>query len=551
MQTKTMKTDRFFLFIVLGLLFYSCSFHTVDKIFIRLNQVGFLPDDYKTAIILSNTPIEEKFFRIKDVTNDKEVLIDSINKLTHKLNSEIKYLALIDFTSLKNKGEYFIEYQNVKSYPFRIDDFLYNSIRDSISLFFKVQRCGPTNPLLHQVCHLQDATKVIGYSDSSAIDLTGGWHDAGDYIKFLYTTAFTTYMLLFSYEFDPDKFSFDLDNDSVPDILQEARVGIDFLLRCYFSDDALITQVQDDRDHKVGWRMPENDTLTFDRPAFIKMNRSQIGIYSAALAIASRIWKQRFLDITFAEKCLTVSEKVFRLRNEINDFKDDEKYYNQNEFYSKLALGALEIFKATDDKAYLSMALDYGRNIADNYWWSWGDFNALVFYKLADYDKQFVEKINNILSFYKFFSDSNLFSLAHQYNWGTTHSLAGVVLTSILYKKLTGLEDYDNLAQLNRDFILGRNPWGKCFISGIGKNFPRKIHHQIAFFNNGYIPGAMVSGPVPDTLFNRYNFILPSDKLNQFNDSLIYSDEFDNYLTNEPTISSNSTALFIFGYYSK
>lgn len=113
-----------------------------------------MPDDYKTAIILSNTFLEEKFFTIKDVTNDKEVLIDSVNKLPHKLNSEIKYSALINFTSLKNKGEYFIEHQNVKSYLFQIDDFLYNSIRDSLSLFFKVQRCGPTNPLLHQVCHL-------------------------------------------------------------------------------------------------------------------------------------------------------------------------------------------------------------------------------------------------------------------------------------------------------------------------------------------------------------------------------------------------------------
>jgi len=546
-----MKIFRFFPLIVLSLLFYSCTSQLNENLFIRLNQVGFLPDDYKTAIILSKTPFEEKFFRIKNAENDEEVFIDSLNKLPYKLNSEIKYSALIDFSALKSKGEYFIEYQNMKSYPFLIDDSLYNSIRDSVSLFFKVQRCGPTNPLMHKVCHLQDATKVIGYSDSSAIDLTGGWHDAGDYIKFVYTTAFTTYMLIFSYEFDPDKFSFDLDNDSVPDILQEAKVGLDFLLRCNFSEEAFITQVQDDRDHKVGWRMPENDTLTFDRPAFVKMNKSQIGIYSAALAIASRIWKERFLDNIFANKCLNASEKIFRLRNKISDYKDDEKYYNQNEFNSKLALGALEIFKSKDDKNYLSLALEYGKNIAENNWWSWGDFNALVFYKLAEFDNQFAEKLKNILSFYKSYSDSNLFSLAHQYNWGTTHSIAGVVLSSILYKKLTGSESFDNLAVLNRDFILGRNPWGKSFISGIGKNFPRKIHHQIAFFNNGYIPGAMVSGPVPDSLFKNYSFTIHSDKLSEFSDSSIYCDEFDNYLTNEPTISSNATALFIFGYFSK
>jgi len=540
-----------FLFIVFSLLFYSCTTQFNDNLFIRVNQVGFLPEDYKTAIILSKIPFEKHNFIIRSVENDTEVFADSINVLPFELNSEIKYSALIDFSSLKDSGEFYIEYQDSKSFPFKIDKSVFNPVRDSLSLFFKVQRCGPTNPLYHNVCHLQDATKVIGFTDSSAVDLTGGWHDAGDYIKFLYTTAFTTYMLLFSYEFEPEKFSFDLDKDSVPDILQEAKIGIDFLLRCNFSDDAFITQVQDDRDHSVGWRLPENDKLTFDRPAFVKMNKSQIGIYSAALAIASRIWKQKFLEYEFSGKCISTAKKIFQMRNKIIDVVDDEKYYNQKEYYSKLALGASEIFKTTNDNDYLTIALEYGDSVQENYWWSWGDINALTFYNLSGFDKRFEEKLSNILEFYNSQSNSNLFGMAHPFNWGTTHSLAGVVLSEILYEKLTGSKNFNKLAVINRDFLLGRNQWGKSFISNIGKNYPAKIHHQISYLKNIIIPGAMVSGPVPDSLFYKFNFSLPSKHLNQFNNSAIYSDDFNNFLTNEPTISSNATALFIFGYYSE
>lgn len=545
-----MKITRFYFIIVLSLLFHFCNPQSNETLFLRLNQIGFLPADYKTAVIISRKPFEEKVFTIKN-SEDETILVDSIQQLPFNLNSNFNYSALINFSDLNKSGEYFIEFQKVKSYSFNIDENVFNTVRDSLSKFFRVQRCGPTNPLLHNVCHLQDASKVIGYTDSTRIDLTGGWHDAGDYIKFLYTTSFTTYMLLFSYESTPEKFSFDLDNDSVPDILQEARVGLDFLLRCNFADDAFISQVQDDRDHSAGWRLPDEDAFTYDRPAFVKMNRSQIGLYSAALAIASRIWKERFYDYEFSKKCLNVSKKIFELREKIEDYNDDEKYYKQNEFQSKLALAAIEIFESSKENKYLETALDYGSQIKENNWWSWGDLNALFFYKLAEHDSNFTSRLKSILQFYRSYSNSNLFGEAHPYNWGTTHSFAGVVLSSILFKKLTGSDEFDSVAVINRDFILGRNAWGMSFIYNIGKNFPKRIHHHIAYFNKGYLPGAMVSGPAPDSLLKKFNLFHSKNELTDFNFSAIYSDEFENYITNEPTISSNATALFIFGYYSK
>ncbi|MCK7528297.1 MAG: glycoside hydrolase family 9 protein [Ignavibacteriales bacterium] len=76
------------------------------------------------------------------------------------------------------------------------------------------------------------------------------------------------------------KFGYDLDKNDVPDILEEAKVGLDWLLRCNVDNQTLVSQVQNESDHNIGWRLPENDSLQFDRPAFVSIGKNTIGIYS-------------------------------------------------------------------------------------------------------------------------------------------------------------------------------------------------------------------------------------------------------------------------------
>lgn len=532
----------------ISILILSCSEPLSSESFIRMNQVGFKPNDIKTAVLISDLPITAKKFVIK--TRDNKTVFENELINDTSLNKHFKFSAKLNFTELKTPGEYYIQINNIRSKNFKIKENIFNSVRDSLSLFFKVQRCGPTKPLMHEPCHLQDATEVIGYKNPTPIDLTGGWHDAGDYTKFLFTTAFTTYMLLFSYEFEPQKFEFDLDKNSVPDILEEARVGLDFLLRCDFAQDAFITQVQDDRDHTVGWRLPEKDTLTFNRPAFVKMNKSQIGIYAATMALANRIWKTRFYDNDFAERCLKSGIKIFEMRDKINNFKDQEKYYTDSNYIGKLALGAIELYNTTKNPKYLKLASEYGKKTEPDFWWSWGDFNSLVFYRLAYSDSTYKGLLLKNLELFEKNSNENLFNTPTIYSWGTTTTFLGVAIQAILYKKLTNDQRFDKLAINCRDFVLGKNPWGLSFISGIGHNFSRKIHHQIAFFNKGYIPGALVGGPSPKILFEGRN-IETNLNFRKFDyNEVIYFDTFENYINNEPTISGNATALFLYGYYS-
>ena len=545
-----MKFFYFVFFLISQILFVNCHTSLPNDIFIRTNQIGFFPDDLKTAVVVSKINLKDRPFYVFD-NNSNEIKFKGSVIDSPSVYGNFNFCYEIDFSDLTTTGTYKIKLEDNESYPFQIGNSIFNNVRDSLSLFFKAQRCGPTNPTLHQPCHLSDAAKIIGYKDSTARDLTGGWHDAGDYVKFLKTTAYTTYMLLFSYEFDPQKFGYDLDKNDVPDILEEAKVGLDWLLRCNVDNQTLVSQVQNESDHNIGWRLPENDSLQFDRPAFVSIGKNTIGIYSAALALASRIWKEKFYDEDFAAKCLITAEKFYSLRNDVQDIDTAfSNHYPEKDFNGKLALASVELFNSTNSEKYLSEAFEYGNKAGSDFWWSVGDINSLTHYKIALHNPDFAKYIYQNLKHSKKTSDESFLREGLEYSWGTTNSFLGVSLQAILYKKLTGSNEFDSLNIYQRDYILGRNPWGISFINNIGTVFSKNLHSQVAFFNNGYLSGALTAGPAPSNLLEKYK-IQRLNNDNEFNSADIkYFDDRMDYITNEPTIVGNATALFVFGVLS-
>ena len=546
-----MKLLYFIFFFISQIIFVNCHTSISETIYVRTNQIGFLPNELKTAIILSKTDLKDKPFFIFD-NNSSEIKFEGSIRDSPSVYGSFNFCYEIDFSTLSASGKYKIKLSNTESYPFQIGNSIFNSVRDSISLFFKAQRCGPTNPILHQPCHLSDAAKIFGYKDSSARDLTGGWHDAGDYVKFLKTTAFTTYLLLFSYEFDSQKFGYDLDKNDVPDILEEAKVGLDWLLRCNVDNQTLVSQVQDENDHNIGWRLPENDSLQFERPAFVSIGKNTIGIYAATLALASRIWKEKFYEEEFSSNCLLTAEKFYSLKDDVQDLDTAfSNHYPEKDFNGKLALASVELFNCTKNKKYLEDAFIYGKKADSDFWWSVGDINSLVHYKIALHNPDFVKYIYQNLNQYRKTSHESFLREGSEYSWGTTNSFLGVSLQSILYKKLTDSNEFDSLNIFQRDYILGRNPWGVSFVYNIGTNFVKNLHSQVAFFNNGYLPGALTAGPSPSNLLENYKIQRMNNDYNGFNsDEVEYFDDRMDYITNEPTIVGNATALFVFGFFS-
>ncbi len=541
---------RIFLIFLLTLLFESDLFS--NELFIRLNQLGFTPSDLKTGIVFSNSNLMEYTFSVLD-NNDNEVYKGELLQSSVKL-SGFNFAYSIDFSALKEEGEFVIEIDREKSYPFSIGKNLYNAVVDSLLQFFKVQRCGYTNPLLHQTCHPYDVTALIedGKLIYKTIDATGGWHDAGDYIKFLNTTAYATYVMIFAYDFDPVKFGFDSDKNSVPDILEEAKIGLDWLLRVNYENKKFITQVQSLRDHNQGWRIPENDQLSFDRPGFLGIGKNLIGIYSATLALAARIWKEELKYDEFAKKCLLTAGHFYALCNNVPDIDTSSSVYRDNSFHGKLGLAAIELYITTGKRQYLLDAIEQGDLAGSDFWWSWGDINSFLHFRLADFEPRFIDYLKKTVDHFNEVKKKNLFGTISDYGWGSNNTILGIALQAILLKKISKNVLYDSLIIYQRDFIFGRNQWGVSFISNIGFDFAKNFHSQIAFLNKTTLPGAIAAGPVSKNSFNKYKILIESsDRFKRFqtSDAVYYDDRID-YVTNEPTISANATGLFVIGWFS-
>ncbi len=526
-----------------------------NDIYVRYNQIGYLPYQNKSIIIFSQKDLNQKNLLI---INSKNIEIKRIKLGKSQFKwGKFNYNYKINVSDITLNDSYNILIDNKIINRFNVSTEIYKPIAESVLSFFKSQRCGYTNPSNHDVCHIADATQI--YDENGNLlnvqaDLTGGWHDAGDYIKFINTTAFTTYMLLFSYEFDPQLFGFDNNKNNIPDVLEEAKVGLDWLLKCYLGNGKLVNIVQNLQDHDQGWRLPEKDPLKFNRPAYLSIGKNTIGLYTATLALGSRIWKNVINYPEFADKLLTTAQEVYSYYPNVPDIDDNPtKMYIDNKFTGKMALGALELYISTYDQKYLNDAKSFADKTQPDYWWSWGDVSTLAFYKIAQFEPKHINKIqNNLIHFTNSFK-KNFFENAADFSWGTTHSLLGVSLNAILYKTLTNNSTYDSLSTAQLDYILGKNNWGISFIYGFGRNYVKNLHSQIAFFNDGKLYGAITAGPVPADKYKVYKIKHEKDDyLKDFQNEygVYYDDRFD-YLTNEPTIVTNATAFFVFGYYSQ
>lgn len=523
--------------------------------YIRVSQVGYLKDDLKTGVVLSKVRLDNKKFEIVNVSTGESTLNGNLDKNQFQ-HSNFKFSYTFDFSDLQKKGKYIIKIGKAASYPFEIGDNFFADVVDTLMQFYKIQRCGYTDPEWHGVCHIADATSLVfnGRTLDKQIDVTGGWHDAADYIKFFNTTAYTTYLLMFAYEFDSETFGFDRNNNGAPDILEEAKIGLDWLIRADYRDQRFITQVQDLRDHEVGWRMPEDDPLAFDRPGFTGIGKNLIGIYSATMATAARIWKNRFGNDEYAAECIRRAEQKFSILNEVDDIDSSGTgMYLDNKWEGKAALGAIELYITTGDGKYLSQAKILGQLAKSDYWWSWGNVNSLAHYKIANFDDSFTGFIKNNLIHFNNTRTKNIFEEGAAYSWGTNNTLMGIALQSILYESLTGDNSFDSLLVSQRDYVLGKNPWGLSFIHGIGTKYTQNFHHQIAHFMNGHLPGGFAAGPVTKEFLDAYN--IPFDGNDDFEefqtDSSYYRDDKMDYVSNEPTITANATAIFVMGYFSR
>ena len=233
---------------------------------LRVNLAGYPNNMPKNVLILSKGALDNPILLLK---NKKGETLKEFNSSPHEKSwPPFSHYYSADFSDFQKEGEYYFELKEseVASQLFTIG--AYPKWQEDVVSFIRTQRCG-FNPYTHEFCHQKDGLSFFGKRlDSTRIDATGGWHDAADQLKYLITSSNTAARLLMAYQMYPDGFIDEVDArglkgaNKLPDVLDEAKWGLEWILKLHPSPDELYHQVADDRDHR-GFKLPHEDNADY------------------------------------------------------------------------------------------------------------------------------------------------------------------------------------------------------------------------------------------------------------------------------------------------
>ena len=569
-----------------------------EPIYIRINQAGYHPGDKKSAIILSNTEVKEDFLVQSDT---EEIIIDKLKPVRSGGEGwgTFKYYYELDFSSLDIPGTYYIlgSESGCRSLSFPVSSDVYKGYTEELLGFMRQQRCG-YNPYLDVECHTVDGKTMFGpMDDSSFVDVTGGWHDAGDHLKYLITGSYATAHMMKAYQMFPDQYDAKIDSlgrpgsNGIPDILNEAAWGLQWILKMHPAPDLLFHQVGDDRDH-IGWEMPDNDKSDYGwgensyrvvyfatgEPQGLREYKSEAtgvsnfaGRCAAALAMGYTIWKDDQQKKYFADRCLRSAQTVFDLGLKNEGYQQGNSYgapyrYTEDTWADDMEWGAAELYRATGNEEYLRLALDYASEAAAISWMPLDTAAHYRYYPFVNIGHYALYNLVNddfkesLTEYYKMGieatlerAEQNMYNVGVPFTWCSNNLLTSLVTQIILYENMTSDTAYHDFMIDQDDWLFGVNPWGTSMFTGIpeGGEYPVDIHTSIWALKGEEVAGGLVDGPVYSTIFNSLKGIALSaeDEFAEFqNNFVVYHDDISDYSTNEPTMDGTAGSIIMMSY---
>lgn len=572
---------------------------------VRINQIGYLPEATKVAVFMSDDAVKVDGFELVDAfTGDVAWRSDAVRP-TGALG-QMRMTCRLDFSALKTDGAYYIKVLSsggeTRSEIFPINPKVYDGAADFVLNYMRQQRCG-WNPFFKDSCHRKDGI-IVGHpdpkKDSTFLDVTGGWHDASDCLQYTTTSANAIYQMMFAYQSNPEAFS---DNhladgtpgrNGIPDIVDEIYWGLKWLDKMNPEPGEMYNQIADDRDH-VGMRVPNDDQADYGwgkgeyRPVWFCSGEPQqrgkrgdknkttgvastAGKFASDFAFGAEILKPFYPE--FAEKIGAKAQAAYdagvakpgvcQTASVVSPY-----IYEEDNWVDDMELAAYEMYRRTGDKKYRTEAIEYARREPVTPWmgadsarhYQWYPFMNMGHYRIAKNfgGKVSAEFIRNMRSgiqrVYERGKD-HPFMFGIPGIWCSNNLTSAMLTQCILYRELTGDTTYQEMEGALRDWLLGCNPWGVSMIVELPKGgiFPTQPHSFIINYKMGNTTGGLVDGPVYATIFGSLLGIRTDGGINyeEFQPGdLVYHDSTHDYSTNEPTMDGTASLTFPLSYYQR
>ncbi len=539
---------------------------------IYINQAGYLPALPK---IFYTSVSADSFFVIQSSTGD----IEYRDELNFSISSDpATGLTLFfgDFSSFENIGNYFILLSSGdSSNSFFISSTAFDDVYKKSLKGYYFQRCGtallqPYAGVYHHTpCHPGDGFYHSSTGQSGYRLSTGGWHDAGDYGKYVVNSGITVGTLLLAYESFPEKFNQDNLNipesgNGIPDILDEVRYELEWLMKMQNENGGVYFKVT--KEQFESFIMPQNDSGI--RYVY-ELSSCATGDYAAMMARAARLYNS--IDTTFSNKCLNAATLAwsFLVSNPsivpTGGFKNPTgtatgEYRDSNDSDERL-WAAAELFETTGLAEYNNYVIaNYTNGGIVSVAMSWNrvkNLGLLTYLKsLQPGASQSVKNQikNSLVSYANTLlgrASTNGFGITinpGEYYWGSNSDVLNKALLLIYAYEQTNNIGYYQTALMQLNYILGTNAHNISFITGVGTNSVMHPHHRPSFADGvvNPVPGLLAGGP------DQYleDQVLQSHFSSSTPPALCYIDDVGSYASNEIAINWNAPLVFVSGYFN-
>jgi endoglucanase len=381
-------------------------------------------------------------------------------------------------------------------------------------LFYKANRLGdlPDNYLLP---YRTDAALTDGAD--VGLDLTGGWADAGDGVKFGHPMAYAAAQLGWAvYEYR-DAFE---QSGQLEVILDEIKWATDYFIKAHPEPEVLYYDCgYGESDHSV-WAPHELLAYLTERKSF-KVDPSTpgsdvAGQTAAALAIASIIFEPT--DPDYAATTLTHAKQLFTFADTYRGKNPLDNFYKSGSYLDDLTWAAVWLYLKTNDPAYLDKAQSYipVASLGGNHTHCWDDVSYGAVLKLAQITKDptYAAKVEGNLDWWLPGGGLNYTpgGLAWLSQWGSLRYATTAAFLAFVWADDASVgtaakkQAYREFAERQINYALGDNPRGGSYEVGFGKNAPEHPHHRTAHgswlsmpsvpaFHRHILYGALVGGP--------------------------------------------------------
>ena len=556
----------------------SCTHYTnPDNGPIRLNQLGFAPEQEKTATI---TLSDERLAV-------SEVFVLTENGDTIPLSSHLspvilnpisgKPCQLVDFSELREPGVYklsIVRNNEITSSRFIIEPRPYKELTRAALRAFYHQRASMAteepyaegyarpagHPDDHVLVHASAATDLR--PEGTVISCPGGWYDAGDYNKYIVNSGYTMGVWLMAYEMNKEYFdtlSLNIPEKGMPDMLSEAMYNIRWMM------------TMQDLDGGVYHKLTTPNFEKFIRPdqckqqRYVVMKTTAAALdFAATMALAARIYAP--YKNTLGRFCVEAEEAALCAYGWALEHPD--VYYDQpkmnEEFQPTINTGAYddfdvrdeflwaatELYLLTGDDFYKSEIINHKSQIGSVYTPAvWGNVAELAYLELLMHNDQLQITNDQLLAHLEsYLNEATTVSVykspygnrESDFFWGCNSEGCCWRGIECLYAyRLTGDNRYLVNAQRCLNYILGQNATGFCYVTGFGAHPTSHPHHRLSYSHpKGTLPGFLAGGPNPakqDAATDgvKYPKNVPADES--------YLDYQPSYASNEVTINWNVT----------